>query len=332
MNNKLRQELKKVDFLRDNYIFWRSFKEVMNEKPKLITIYATNRCNSACNNCFIWKQQPKIDLDIEVLKKLLTDKLITRDTSFVLQGGEFILHPNYKEILQLFKNKKVTLLSNGILAEQIIDVCKQYDIKFLALSLDGRPETNLKIRGKDAFSSIEKIIRSLKNTHVGIAVTYTICSLNNNLDDFLFVKNFCNKNNVNFNVVTYGDQFYFECEKKYFKIDSGIINNVGDKFLKKYLELYNREPENRVKRCFSIKRQTTIWPNGDITLCQQKNIVLGNIYKESLSKIWNKEQAKELRKEFSYCNECWLGCHRPFDVEMLDNPGILSKIFKKTLL
>jgi len=326
---KIKQYLKKFDFILDNYILFKSFQMIKNEKPKEITLYVTNRCNSRCKNCNIWQIQPKIDLKLETIERLLTDKIIGKDTFFILQGGELVLHPQYEKILELFKKRKFGVLSNGILPEKIIEMCKKFKVTNLTLSLDGRPETNKKIRGIDNFEDILKIVKTLrKDTNLGI--TYTICPENNNIKDFSFVKNFCKHYNLTLNVVIYGTPFYFQVEKRTFLIDNQIIKAVEDKYQKKYLMMFNNYFKYKIP-CLSIRKQTTIWADGTVTLCQQKDIILGNLSKNNLSEIWNSPKAEKLRREYLNCNECWLACHRKFDVYFFENESIFKNLFKKII-
>lgn len=330
MIKRIKKFLEQINFIRDNYVFLRNFPLLISKKPKEITLYVTNRCNSRCTNCFIWNQQPKIDLGIEIIKKILSDKLVGKNTSFCLQGGEFILHPNFEEILSLFKNRRFTLLSNGILANEIIAICRKYNVPLLILSLDGRPETNFKIRGVNNFSGIIKIIKNLQHSSTKVGITYTICPLNNNKDDFIFVKNLCSHYDINFGVAIYGTPFYFKCSEKEFLISSDLINHISDNVIRRYVEAYNlwRLGKYRVP-CTSIRKHITVWPNGDITLCQQKEIILGNLYKNSLSEIWNNLQSENYRKTFFSCDDCWLSCHRFFDTLIFSNPAILARFFRR---
>lgn len=278
-----------------------------------VTIYATNRCNLTCLNCHIWEKVPKEDLSVEAIKNLLSERIV-KDSVFEIQGGELVLHPNFEEIMKLFNGRDYVLLSNGFLAEKVITVCKKYAVPNLYLSLDGSPSTNCRIRGKDTFSTIKKIVEELHRTATKIIVAYTICPENNNINDFAFVKNFCERYGLELNVNIYGNQFYFDVPQKSFRIDKNIIDLVDDRLKKKYLELYNKWVDGKVELpCLNIFVHTVIWPNGDVTLCQQKPIVIGNIYNESLTEIWNR--TKEIRRKHENCNDCWLACHRLFDLK-----------------
>ena len=58
-------------------------------------------------------------------------------------------------------------------------------------------------------------------------------------------------------------------------------------------------------------------PNGDVPICQNLDLKLGNVFNESLDTVFNKEATQELHKEYvSNCNQCWLSFHRKYDVAL----------------
>ena len=54
---------------------------------------------------------------------------------------------------------------------------------------------------------------------------------------------------------------------------------------------------------------------GNAALCSCKtDVVLGNLYKNTFSEIWNSEGTRKLHNEFVKCNACWSSCNRAFDL------------------
>lgn len=80
--------------------------DLFNHNLRTLSLFVTNRLNSKCKTCFIGKQKPKVDLSVKTIKKIL-DYPPPRRRNFTLQGGEFFLHPKYKEILALFENRNL---------------------------------------------------------------------------------------------------------------------------------------------------------------------------------------------------------------------------------
>lgn len=102
-----------------------------------------------------------------------------------------------------------------------------------------------------------------------------------------------------------------------------------------FLVLYNEWRQNNLKmRCYSILDSLVVLPNGDVPICQNLNLMLGNVFNNSLDEIFNGAQARQMQKHYVHnCNQCWLNFHRKFDVilyrsfERFFGKMITSKLF-----
>ena len=65
-----------------------------------LMLYTTDTCNSRCQTCQIWQIKKHNYLSLESIRKILDSPLV-RKSNIGLEGGEFILHPDYQEILAL---------------------------------------------------------------------------------------------------------------------------------------------------------------------------------------------------------------------------------------
>jgi len=299
---------------------------VYRHKLSVIHLFVTNRCNSRCKICHIWAKQPKYDLPVHIIRNVLVDKSVSRYTFFTLGGGEFFLHPYYEKILELFTlyNRRFLLLTNGILSKKIIDAVRKFKIKHLYLSLDGRRETYKRVRGVDAYDNVVEVIDALHN-ETEILVAYCINPWNS-YEDMLHVKELCDKKKVKFEVGLYVNPEYFETQLfgKYTYPEKLLPKD------QKFAKLHNYWANSELKLpCWNIRTQVTIIPNCDVYLCQQKSVILGNLMHKSLSEIWNSPKTVETHKRYFTCNDCWLGCQRPFDVKIAYS---LAKILPETLL
>jgi radical SAM protein with 4Fe4S-binding SPASM domain len=70
--------------------------------------------------------------------------------------------------------------------------------------------------------------------------------------------------------------------------------------------------------CISINYSTIVWWDGDVSLCQSKKEILGNLYEKKFDEIWNSERTKELQKKYLMCNDCWIAFHRVLDTKVSD--------------
>ena len=102
-----------------------------------------------------------------------------------------------------------------------------------------------------------------------------------------------------------------------------------------YIILYDQWRRNKVKlKCFSILDSLVVLPNGDVPICQNLDLMLGNIYKQSLDDIFNCKKTQNIHKEYVHnCNQCWINFHRKYDVVLYRNfekffgRAITSKLF-----
>jgi MoaA/NifB/PqqE/SkfB family radical SAM enzyme len=99
---------------------------------------------------------------------------------------------------------------------------------------------------------------------------------------------------------------------------TGSIPTIIKEFKENYdfLVLYNEWRQNNLKmRCYSILDSLVILPNGDVPICQNLNLMIGNIFTNSLDEVFNSKPTQDLQKEYVHnCNQCWLNFHRKYDV------------------
>jgi len=303
---------------------------IINRKITNIVIYTTNRCNSKCKTCNIWDIKPKIDIDPNIIDDLL--KNLNKKITFTITGGEFLLHPKYKEILQKFDGYKCILLSNGILADRLIDVVREFKVKEIGVSCDGIGKRYEEIRGVDNFHNIQRIAQELKN-ETKIVLNYTISPFNTK-KDLIEVINFCNIEKVDLIIGVYNRPEYFSTKVNFakayclsdVKINSGVLM-YPKFFVNMYIRLYNKWLKGEYKiPCLNIRSQTVIYPNGDVCLCEGKQVVLGNLNKSSFSEIWDSKKTIKTQQDNRGCNNCFMICQRPADVIL--NSVKIDKLIK----
>lgn len=279
-----------------------------------IPLFATDRCNSKCTICNIWKKTPKTDLDPEIVEKVLQSKVLSKSSSFILTGGEFILHPECDKILSLLnKNgKNYILLSNGLLPKKLIEIVREFKIKKLSLSLDGTPETYRKIRGVDGYQHIGEIVEELRDDNVHISIGYTISPWNSR-NDLLHVMDFCAKNAVSLNVGYYCNMEYYDVSKQ-----KEALYKIDDLFSNPYHKLYPLWASGSLNMpCLGIFLRPVIRPNGDVDICEPLQIKLGNLHESDLEEIWRNRRTKMLQKKYFHCNGCWHDAQRLCDIHAI---------------
>lgn len=91
-----------------------------------------------------------------------------------------------------------------------------------------------------------------------------------------------------------------------------------------FLVLYDEWRRGDLKlNCHSILDSLVVLPNGDVPICQNLDVMIGNVFTNSLDEIFNGPQAiKEQKHYVKNCNACWINFHRKYDV-------ILYRTFEK---
>jgi len=144
----------------------------------------TNKCNSKCSYCGIWKKKQK-ELTTGQIFSLIDEmvKCGTQRIGFV--GGEALLRNDFEQIVDYVKKKGiyVTLVSNGCLVPSNMDIVRKLD--YLVLSFDGKKENHEKGRIKGSFDNIIKSFEICKKNNIKI-LTNTVLN-KYNLDDVDYI-------------------------------------------------------------------------------------------------------------------------------------------------
>jgi MoaA/NifB/PqqE/SkfB family radical SAM enzyme len=326
---------KASDYLFRGYTLLNNFLLPSNKKLASVMLYATDRCNCRCKHCYIWQKQPKIDMPLQTIRSIVENKAISKHTKIGLEGGEFILHPEYLDILKYFKENhpNFDLLSNCVNVDRLIHAVKQYTPRRLYVSLDGAaPAHHDMRRSPGLYDKALYVIHELKDT-LPLSVMFTLTPFNS-MNDLRHVAKECEAAGVDLRIGVYNEMEYFETKASSATLNYNVddIPDIVQRFAENYdfLLLYHHYRRQQVKlTCNSIRDSIVIYPNGDIPLCQQRQIVLGNLASEPLDKIVNKKSTIACHRQHSHCNGCWINFHRKYDIILYRN---LEKLFPKKLI
>jgi MoaA/NifB/PqqE/SkfB family radical SAM enzyme len=299
-----------------------------HKKLSTIMLYATDRCNSQCKHCYIWKKNPKQHLSFEKIKEIVESKIVNKDTVFGLEGGEFILHPEAEQIFEYFakNHPNFDLLSNALSVDKLVYYTKKYKPKRLYISLDGTRETYINLRGADGYDKVIESVKLLKDV-VPISIMFTLTNYND-FTDLEHVAAICKEHNLDMRIGIYNNMEYFETDTTQqrspsldFKIKDipAVVKDFKENY--DFMALYTNHRDGNVKlTCNSITDSIVIYPNGDIPICQNKQIILGNVYEEPINSIMNKKSTIDLHRKHKHgCNECWVNYHRKYDIVLYRN-------------
>ena len=298
-----------------------------------IHINITDRCNSRCEICKVWQRSPKVDFPLKVIEEILSDGIVGQLTQFTIQGGEPLCHPQFEEICSLFSGRRWQLNSNALLGDKLVECVQRYKPSQVAISIDGARETYRRVRGVDAYEQVTETAIRLKESGADLHVGYVVSPWNSR-EDLINVKDFCQQNGISFLVSAYNDVEWFNATsvagEPYPFRDLIEDNEDMSEAYKLYLGLYSGWLDGTVRLpCYSPRSGVIIMPDGDVHLCQGKEVVLGNLYQQSLSEIWHSKRTRGIQEQYRWCNGCWMNCHRSFDVALIH---MLKRVFPQRIV
>ena len=319
-----------LDYFRRATVFANNTLFPSRKKLSVLMLYATNICNSRCKHCLIWAKRPRVHMPKEKIVEIMRSKCISKRTKIGLEGGEFLLHPDAMDILQWFSqhHPNFDLLTNCLKPQKVIEAVKQHPPKRLYISLDGDAQTYEYMRGLDGYNKVIQTIEGCKDL-VPISIMFTL-SPYNGLSDLEHVVEIAKRYDIDIRTGVYNNIDYFDtvdkahtgtigtaatAEQKDFR--AAIPNNVKETSENyDFLALYDEWRKGHLKlRCQSILDSLVIQPDGNIPICQNLDVKLGNVYERSLDEIYNGLATQKIHKEYAtHCNQCWINFHRKYDI------------------
>lgn len=303
---------------------------LQKKMPHSFIVEVTNACNQKCPAC-PWHSVMKRDIDFltfekfqEVLGKI---EKYAKNISFYLMGEPFLNKDIFK-MIRLCNEKGINTLisSNAMLVGNHIDEILNSGLTTLQLTMDGfTKESHEKYRVGSNFELVkdnikkiseEKRERGLKKPEIHIQTLL----FEHNKNELKTIENFAreigvDKYSVKFPTVSagYGDEKRGDFVKEFMLKEKNV-------------EGYDRTKEGDEKRFYknqSFCPQLThcvVLVNGDVVPCCfdfDGSAKFGNIYEESLEKIWGNDKKRSFIKKFFYkanplCNRC----------DMVDERGI----------
>jgi MoaA/NifB/PqqE/SkfB family radical SAM enzyme len=308
-----------------------SFKNVIlrefTERLKPIRIWyeVTDRCNSRCKGCNIWRKKATPDpLTISEIERTFRDPLFSEMEFILNSGGEAVIRKDIEEILltehRVLPNAALHLSTNGILGERIIQVTKtmlQHNIPLeIGVSLDGIGPKHDEIRGvpgnyektnwllKELVSMREKYDGKIKPL-VGLTLT------NNTVDSYEEVKSYTQELNLPFCVQWYNESPFYD--------NVGKVSQCSDRDKEKMFEIVQSLDNGLLKkkwidwlqgksikfRCFAMHTFCVLKCNGDIVPCLSLwDLKAGNVKEKTPSEVWHSDAARKAREAVRNCPGC----------------------------
>ncbi|MDE6201414.1 MAG: radical SAM/SPASM domain protein, ACGX system [Clostridiales bacterium] len=303
--------------------------------------HITDVCDQRCKHCYIFSEGHPclITTPLEELKSTYAQIkefcVRTERTPYIyLTGGDPILHPNFWELLEMFKTDGTRFCIMGNPFHLADDVCRRMKdcgcVKY-QLSLDGLEQTHDMFRKKGSFQTTLKAIEIIKRSGMWCAVMSTVSKTNMHeipaLIDFadelgvdvFAVGRYCPTStdkaydkDIHISPLEY-KEFLEVCWSKYeqhknSKTTFQLKDHLWSLFLyeKGLLKLPNCD--RITDGCNCGRNHITILPNGDIYACRRMESKVGNINESNLYDVWIGDNMNAYRhyEKFTKCSKCEL--------------------------
>jgi len=317
-------------------------------KPTVVSLAVTNRCNSHCIMCNIWKSArntPEIkslELSSQKIISILSSPLFAELVELDLTGGEPHLRDDLVEIVLgisrlkksfLPKLRSIVITSNGFLPQRITSsykdiLCalKDTNVDLVSVtSIDGIGETHDQIRGiggafklaSETLSGLSELRQEYPNLITGIKTTI----LPQNVDALDNMLSFALSNNL-FYIIS---PVLFT-EARFRNMDKRDEIMLAPAEYKKVQDFYWRDELKTIYfysmahsflasgrkqwTCAAIYNYVFIDFDGKVYPCEIIPEALGNVKEQDFQDIWNGSEAHYWRKKIGEL-ECCQTCHEP---------------------
>ncbi|MDO8443028.1 MAG: radical SAM protein [bacterium] len=298
--------------------------------PEFAVWESTLICNMTCYHCGLGAGRPGLystcieelpgwNLSTNEAMSMFEELLKMKVRRLIISGGEFIVRPDWKGLLQRALNKfdNVRLISNGFGGQPFLrelETLKNRNRLILSVSLDGLRETHDEIRREGSFEKTVDILRC-KSSILRTVITTVI---NENFNDLegLF------KLFVDLRVKVWAIQIGLPAgrlNKKSF-IGLGKARLLADKIKNWQMKSrgsmeivaddcfgYGHEMRSEIPwtGCPAGKRLICILSNGGVCGCPTaSDEVCGNIREQRLKDIWEGEKMESFRRYVPHCSNC----------------------------
>lgn len=311
--------------------------------PLHAVLELTMQCHTDCVYCYADRRLKKnVFLATNIAVDFIKNAKALGFTDIEINGGEVLLHPGIKKILEtLVECGYNSLISTKMPIDEVtVKYLKRIGITRLQISVDSLNDVIAKqmIHKSDVY--IQRLIKTMElldlyefHWHVNTVLTKINCDLSNikNLIDFL--QKYHHLESVKLSPMGFPmykeyhtfDKLHASSEqlltiKEYSKTLNSdkykykLIVSEEDKeldYLCKKWDTFNERPS-----CTANRKAFNVLPDGQVTICEElywnPSFIIGDISHNDIMEIWNSPKAKELffisekkiSKE-SVCHDCF---------------------------
>lgn len=269
--------------------------------PNMVLLEITTRCNLTCSYCAARKlvKHPE-DLPLDKIIAL-SNSLAPFDYVCLCGLGETMLHKNIYEILEVFKDKKVIIVTNGSVPIDYEKLVQYGNVDAVSFSIDGSTEEEMKNISSNYRFDI--LLQNLTN-----AVTYGINTAINctmipeNIARLEALKDFA----IQYQVKRFKIGFPLG-QSKWIKTNVDVITKVLEKIQSGLEEAgIVFEGPMAVKCIFDNAPIVVVSKNGNVYPCCDyfcQRPLVGNLFHQDFLTMWEKESYQQFRTG-KYCSKC----------------------------
>ena len=337
--------------------------------PPFVTLYVTTRCDERCIHCFYWDElnpKPNVDFTLDEFDRTLGS--MGEIFNLFIGGGEPFLRQDLAEIILASHSKNrvanVYVPTNGQHTEQVVTTLKRVlqqaqGLRFhLNLSIDHVDEDEHdRIRGRaGAYRRLLKTadaIKGLRRTHSNLILHTLTTVMRDNQSEILRIHeelkrrfepdgtsyNYCRGNPLDPQQTDIDPQVYrrladqVQHDRRAGQIREGAfgpLNHSLDEQVRSTVEKTVIEGRAQFS-CVAGRLACVIYSNGDVTECETKNSLVGNLRDANYDfrSLWFDEKAKGIAAEAAD------GCHCTHEcghyASTIYSPKLLGKVVGRTI-
>lgn len=249
-----------------------------------IYIEITNVCNLKCKFCPDTNRKKEY-MDLEKFEEII--KKVHNHTNLVCLHvkGEPLLHKQLEQILAIIEkyNLKTNITTNGTLILEKLDILKKSKaVRQINFSIHSINQNNNLT--EQYLNNIFQSVAQLPH----IIISYRLWNKGNNFNIAKIIEEYYNINNLNEKLI----------QNSFVKLKDNIFINTDSEFVWPNI---NATPIIEKGKCLALKEQIAILVDGTVVPCCLDNngdILLGNIFSETLEEILNNSKSLSIKNNF----------------------------------
>jgi len=284
--------------------------------------HITQACDLHCRHCYDRTSRTALPLEkgiaiLDDFRSFCLDRNVRGQISFT--GGNPLLHPHFFELYQAAadRNLMTAILGNPCSRQKLEEICAIQEPVFYQVSLEGLAEHNDYIRGEGHFDRIISFLDLLEEMKIYSMVMLTLTRAN--MDQVLPLADYLR------------DKVDLFTYNRLAMVGEGsqLLSVKPDEyqiFLKEYLHAETENPVLSLKDnllnlaryeqgkalfggcaghgCGAAFNFIAALPDGEVHACRKLPSLIGNIFEQSISEIYEGDKARRYRQGASSCSSC----------------------------